>query len=331
VLRDASQHPTLTVEREAGGAFARKDVCRLLQIENRQLRSWERQKLIPELAVYKFRDLLKLKRLIKLRSENVHPGLIRKAMHSLEAYLKDSPDLGEDVQVYKDGRRVRIKIGKQKLEPTSGQMLFDFDQEEISKLLHLPASHKNAVKIAERLKNKLEADQWFERGLELEQTGAPYEEIITAYQNAAELDPKSAGALVNLGTVFFNGHAWADAETQYKKAIEIDPSYALAHFNLGNLYDEQNDPENALIHYLEALRLNPHYADVHYNLALLYQGLRDIMSSLRHWRAYLKLDSTSAWAQIARRELKKLEASTVLPGSRSSQQAGMHLVKSAKV
>jgi tetratricopeptide (TPR) repeat protein len=330
VLRDASQHPTLTVEREAGGAFARKDVCRLLQIENRQLRSWERQGLIPELAVYRFRDLLKLKRLIKLRSEHVPPGQIRKAMHSLEAYLKDSPDLSEDVQVYKDGRRVRIKIGKQKLEPASGQMLFDFDQEEISKLLHLPASQKNAVKIAERLKNKLEADQWFERGLELEQTGAPYEEIIAAYQKAAELDPKSAGALVNLGTVFFNGHAWADAEQQYLKAIEIDPGYALAHFNLGNLYDEQNDPENALIHYLEALRLNPHYADVHYNLALLYQGLRDIMSSLRHWRAYLKLDSTTAWAQIARRELKKLEAATVLPGSRPAQ-AGMHLVKSAKV
>jgi tetratricopeptide (TPR) repeat protein len=330
VLRDASQHPTLTVEREAGGAFARKDVCRLLQIENRQLRTWERQKLIPELAVYKFRDLLKLKRLIKLRSEHVHPGQIRKAMQSLEAYLKDSPDLSEDVQVYKDGRRVRIKIGKQKMEPASGQLLFDFDQEELSKLLHLPTSQKNAIKIAERLKNKLEADQWFERGLELEQTGAPYEQIIAAYQRAAELDPKSAGALVNLGTVFFNGHAWSDAEQQYLKAIEIDPAYALAHFNLGNLYDEQNDSENALIHYLEALRLNPHYADVHYNLALLYQGLRDIMSSLRHWRAYLKLDSTTAWAQIARRELKKLEAATVLPGSRPPQ-AGMYLVKSAKV
>jgi tetratricopeptide (TPR) repeat protein len=251
-------------------------------------------------------------------------------MHSLEVYLKDSPDLGEDVQVYKEGRRVRIKIGKQKLEPFSGQMLFDFDQEEINKLLQLPASQKNSIKIAERLKNKLEADQWFERGLELEQTGAPYEEIIVAYQKAAELDPKSAGALVNLGTVFFNGHAWADAEAQYKKAIEVDPSYALAHFNLGNLYDEQSDPANALIHYLEALRLNPHYADVHYNLALLYQGLRDVMSSLRHWRAYLKLDSTSAWAQIAHRELKKLEAMTVLPGSRPPQ-TGMHLVKGAKV
>lgn len=134
---------------------------------------------------------------------------------------------------------------------------------------------------------------------------------------------------MNLGTVFFNGHAWAEAETHYKRALEIDPSYALAHFNLGNLYDEQGDPENALHHYHEALRMHPNYADAHYNLALLYQTSRDVMSALRHWRAYLKLDPTSTWAQIARRELAKLEAMTVVPGSRATV-SKLHLVKSEK-
>ena len=123
-------------------------------------------------------------------------------------------------------------------------MLFDFAEEEISKLLQLPGTQSNARKIAEKLRDKLEADRWFEHALELEQKGAQYDEIIEAYQKAAELDPNSAGALVNLGTVFFNGHAWADAEEHYKKALAIDPNYALAHFNLGNLYDEQNDTAN---------------------------------------------------------------------------------------
>jgi len=90
----------------------------------------------------------------------------------------------------------------------------------------------------------------------------------------------------------------------------------LAHFNLGNLYDEQNDPSNALEHYHEALRIHPSYADAHYNLALLYQGLRDTMNAVRHWRAYLKLDTNSTWAQIARRELAKLEAATVVTGGK---------------
>jgi tetratricopeptide (TPR) repeat protein len=316
VLRDTSHSPKPAIEREAGGAYTRKEVCRLLKLDQRQLKSWERQQLIPELAQYKFRDLLKLKRLVRLRSEKAHPRLIRQALHSLDDFLKDSPDSGEDVQVYKEGRRVRIQIGKLKLEPGSGQLLFDFAEAELSKLLQLPSVHNAARKIANRFRDKLEADRWFEHALDLEQTGAPYEEIIAAYQKAAELDPSSAGALVNLGTVFFNGHAWGDAEQHYKKALEIDPTYALAHFNLGNLYDEQNDPPNALHHYYEALRLHPNYADAHYNLALLHQGLRDVMNAVRHWRAYLKLDPNSTWAQIARRELDKLEATAVVAGNK---------------
>jgi len=328
VVREGSQHPTPALEREAGGAFTRKEVCRLLKVEPRQLRSWERQRLIPELSQYKFRDLLKLKRLVRLRNEKANPRLLKEALHSLEGYLKASPDLGEDVQVYKEGRRVRIQIGRQKLEAGSGQLLFDFAEEEINKLLQLPGAQNNARNIAEKLRNKLEADRWFEHALELEQQHAQYDQIIAAYEKAAELDPQSAGALVNLGTVFFNGHAWADAEEHYKKALEIDPGYALAHFNLGNLYDEQGDQENALHHYYEALRIHPNYADAHYNMALLHQSKRDVMGALRHWRAYLKLDPTSTWAQIARRELSKLEAMTVVHGTREIE-ASLRLVKRA--
>ena len=328
VVREGVQHPTPALEREAGGAFTRKEVCRLLKVELRQLKSWERQRLIPELAQYKFRDLLKLKRLVKLRQDKANPRLVKQAMDTLEGYLKDAPEMSEDVQVYTEGRRVRIQMGRQKMEADSGQLLFDFEAEEISKLLQLPGTQQNAGKIATKLRNKLEADRWFEHALELEQKGAEYEEIIQAYQKAAELDPQSAGALVNLGTVFFNGHAWNDAEEHYKKALEIDPDYALAHFNLGNLYDEQGDQANALQHYHEALRIHPNYADAHYNMALLSQSKRDVMAALRHWRAYLKLDPTSTWAQIARRELGKLEAMTVVHGTRDIE-ASLRLVKRA--
>ncbi len=317
MLREYSQRPASNPEREMSGCYTRKEVCRLLKIDQRQLKTWERQQLMPELAQYRFSDLLALKKIARLRSENAHPRVIKQAMQALRAWLADSPQLSEDVQVYKDGRRVRVQIGKQKMDPCSGQLLFDFAELEIKKLLHLPASHKGSARVAQQVRNKIEADRWFERGLELEQTGAPYEQIIEAYQRAAELDPQSAGALVNLGTVFFNGHAWADAEIQYKKALEIDPRYALAHFNLGNLYDERGDTTNALHHYLEALKLFPDYADVHYNLALLYQTRRDPMGALRHWKAFLKLDPTSTWSQIARRELARIEAQTVVSGSKS--------------
>jgi tetratricopeptide (TPR) repeat protein len=326
VLRDRSQHPPVS---EAGGSYTRKEVRRLLKLDNRQLKSWERQQLIPELEQYSFSDLLTLKRLSNLRSEQAHPRQIRKAVQFLRDYLKESPQLDEDVKVYKDGRHVRIQIGKHRLEPDSGQLLFDFAEAELNKLLQLPNSKSSSV-IAERLRNKLEADRWFEQGLHLEQTGAPYDEIIAAYEKAAELDPTSAGARVNLGTVLFNGHAWSDAEASYKAAIEIDPHYALPHFNLGNLYDERGDTSEALYHYTEAIRIHASYADAHYNVALLYQSQGDVMNAVKHWRAYLKLDGGSTWAQIARRELAKLESTTVLPGKRVAE-SRLRLVKSERL
>ncbi len=328
VLRANSEHPAPELERETGGSYTRQEVCRLLKIDGRQLKTWERQGLIPPTAQYRFSDLLVLKKIAKLRAERAHPRLIRQALDAIRGQLDHLPDLSNDVQVYKDGRRVRIQIGKQKMEPLSGQLLFDFDESEIHKLLQLPLSQKSGGAIAEKLRHKIEADYWFEKGLELEQTGAPYEQIIEAYEKAVELDPHSAGALVNLGTVFFNGHAWADAENRYLRALEIDPHYALAHFNLGNLYDEQGDIANARSHYEEALRMHPSYADAHYNLALLNQSAQDLLGAMRHWRAYLKLDGSSTWANIARRELAKLEALTVVPGNRNSE---LRLVKNGMV
>ena len=307
MLREAQVPPTQAADAAHSGVFSREQVKRLLNITERVLRSWERHQLIPEQKDYGFSDLLLLKTICRLRSEHVPTQRIRQSLLALRERLKDTPDLLSEVRVFSYGQRVRVQLGKQQMEPISGQLLFDFDQSELAKLLHLPKTDGNAQQTANLLRRKMEADNWFERGLELEQRGAPIEQVIEAYQKAADLDPSAAGALVNLGTIFFNGHAWADAEIQYRKALDIDPDYPLAHFNLGNLYDERGDCANALSHYKMAISLQPNYADAHYNLALLCQNSGDAMSAVRHWKIYLKLDGQSSWSQIARRELARLE------------------------
>lgn len=316
MLREGDSPPTQPAESNQAAGYSREQVRRLLKIPERVLRAWERQQLIPEHAEYKFADLLLLKTIIRLREERIPPQRIRRSLLALRERLKDNPELFSEVRVSSHGHRVRVQIGKQHMDPISGQLLFDFDESEISKLLHLPKAARDSQKTAELLRRKMEADNWFERGLELEQRGAPIEEVIAAYERASELDPTAAGALVNLGTIYFHGHAWADAEEQYKKALEIDQSYPLAHFNLGNLYDERGDYPNALFHYKAAVRLFPNYADAHYNLALLHQNAGEMMDAVRHWRAYLKLDGTSTWSHIARRELARIEAMTVVEGSK---------------
>ena len=60
-----------------------------------------------------------------------------------------------------------------------------------------------------------------------------------------------------------------------------------------------------------ALSLNPQYADAHFNLALLCERQGDTMRAVHHWKAYLKLDNSGQWADIARRQLERLRQAVI--------------------
>ncbi len=289
----------------------------MLNVSEQQLRSWERQKLVTPVSSYGFPELLALRTLIQLRKDRVPSVQVRRALHALAAKLHGIENPLTEFRIYADGKRIRVEIEGRAMEAESGQLIFDFGRAELSRLLEFKV-RENRQQERDR---RAEAEHWFQRGLDLEQRGAPVTEVIEAYQEAVEMDPGSAGALVNLGTIFFNARDWPRAERYYLQALEADPEYALAHFDLANLFDERGDSQRALDHYLTALRISPNYADAHYNAALLYQSTNQPMKAVRHWMTYLKLDPTSHWAAIARRELAKLREATVVRGARG-QDAG---------
>lgn len=285
-------------------SWTRKEICRVLSLEERQLRNWEKQGLISSAENYAFSDLLTLRTLNTLREQKIPTRRIRQLFQSLHERLGQSP---ADVKIFTEGKRIGVQYSGQRIEPVTGQMFFDFDTAD--KTRTLAPRH-------EPQRNREQADFWFQKGLELEQSNAPVEEAIEAYMKAIELNPNAAGALVNLGTIYFHKRDWKKSEQFYRAAVEADPKYSLAHYNLGNLYDERSDPDRAYAHYHAALRIQPQYADAHYNLALLHQGQGDMMKALSHWQTYLKIDPSSQWAQIARREIDKIKQSTIVAGAK---------------
>jgi len=294
-------------------AYSRAGTRRLLKITERQLKSCERQRLIPASETYGFKELLALRTLLKLRAARVPSPQIHRALNALASKLRHIHDPLTQLKIYADGKRIRVDIDGRAMEAESGQLLLDFDPVELKRLLEF----RKPEQLDSDQIRRAGAEHWFQRGLELEQTGAPLAEVMEAYQKAVELDPNSAGALVNLGTIQFNARNWKDAERYYLEALKADPQYALAHFDLANLYDERGDRVQALEHYQAALEISPSYADAHYNLALLYQGSNQTMKAVRHWGEYLKLDPSSHWSSIARRELSKLRKAAVVQGARS--------------
>lgn len=296
--------------------YSRKEAARVLGIQERQLKSWESQELLPHLDEYAFADLIAVRSLQKLRSSHVPAIRIRRAVKALREKLRDVPNPLRDLQIVCDGKKVAVLLDGQKMEAVSGQLLLDFGRDELKSLLAFPAAGAKSKPSAAARQH--EAVAWFEKGLELEQTGAPVAEIQKAYEHAIEFDPESAGALVNLGTIHYHLRHWTEAEGLYNRALDVDPTYALAHFNLGNLFDEKGDREAAIAHYQNALEANPNYADAYYNLALLHQSRGEPLKAVRCWKTYLKLDGASSWAAIARRELDKIRRAAIVEGSRDA-------------
>ncbi len=279
----------------------------MLNVSERQLRRWERQGLIPAAPVFTFSDLIALRTLQKLRQNRVSPKTIGRALDSLKRKLSHVERPLSELKISSDGKTIAVQVSGQKMEAISGQMLFDFDIAELQNLKSFPPKAP-----ARAVVRGPEAEEWFQRGLHLEETGAPVQDAIEAYQRALELNQSAAGALVNLGTIYYRMRKFAEAEKYYVRAVEADPRYPLAHFNLGNLYDEQGKVENARTHYNSALGLNPGYADAHFNLALLCEHAGHRLEAVRHWREYLKLDNSSSWAKIARRQLDRIKEGTLL-------------------
>lgn len=293
--------------------FSRDEARRIFNVTERQLRSWERQGLLSEREHFNLTDLVALRSLVGLRKSGVPPAKVKRAVLALREKLQHVADPLTQLRIYSEGNNVRVDIEGRTMEPVSGQLLLNFEEADLRKLLAFPSAR--AVSDEERRhKQRAEAETLFEKGLSMERASAPVADIIAVYEEALHLDPDCTGALVNLGTIYFNARRLDRAEELYRRAIEADPQYALAHFNLANLCDERGRRDQALEHYRIAIELNPRYGDAHYNLALLFQTMGETMNAVRHWQSYLRIDPGSSWSAIARKELEKLKNATIVRG-----------------
>ena len=284
--------------------YSRAEVRRQFGLSERRLRSWERQELLPPATTYSFSDLIAIQTLIKLHENHIRGPEIGRALQSLRKKLGWIKQPLSELRIVSNGRKIAVLLAGQKMEPVTGQILFDFDAVSLGSITSFPDRKREADRLQE-------AEAWFQRGLELEETGAPVEETVEVYRKVLELNPGAAGALVNLGTIYYRLRKFVEAERYYRDAVAADPSYPLAEFNLGNLYDEENRTLEAMQHYKRALELNSNYADAHFNLALLSERMGDALKAVHHWKAYLKLDASGQWADIARRQLERLRQSVI--------------------
>lgn len=101
-----------------------------------------------------------------------------------------------------------------------------------------------------------------------------FDNAITDYTNAIELDPEYADAYNHRGIAYLSNGDIDNAIADYTKAIELDQEFTEAYKERATAYFSNSDFDNAITDYTKAIQLDPDDTDI-YN----YRGLAHFRNS----------------------------------------------------
>ncbi len=270
------------------------DVQRILGLTEKQLDYWDRLRLVsPQkekgARFYDFRDLIGLRTIKQLVEKGVPPGRLQRALAALHEKLAHVQVPLAQLRVLSDGKDVIVEREGARLEPLSGQFVLNFEIRELDERVRVIAGRS--------------ADDWLAMALAYESDEQTKAEAIEAYDRALQADPRKVDALLNCGTLHYEGGNLERASEYFRRALALDNENALAHFNLGSVLEEVGELEASRQHLRQAVRLHPNYPDAHYNLAFVCEKLGACAEAQQHWQAYIRLDPVGPWCTYARQRL----------------------------
>ena len=95
---------------------------------------------------------------------------------------------------------------------------------------------------------------------------------------------------------FSRGKSWDQAITNYHKALELEPNDADTHYNLALALKYKGDTRQSVEEFETTLRLKPKWADAHYGLGSAWYDLHDSTAALKEIRTAITLDPANGGA-----------------------------------
>lgn len=142
------------------------------------------------------------------------------------------------------------------------------------------------------------AEEYLQQGRDLAAEGA-YEEAITAYNAALELNPHLAEAYYWRGRAYLaigdDDAATADYEQaiiEYSAIIEENPNDADAYNGRGTVHRSLRDYEDAISDFTEAIGINPDVAEYYYNRGRAYASLGNNEQAIDDFSRSIELNET---------------------------------------
>lgn len=128
--------------------------------------------------------------------------------------------------------------------------------------------------------------------------GRRFDEAVDEFEEARQLNPGTAGPLIDLGNVLIDSHKLDKASEIYRKAIELDEEAAGTVVGLANVMVEQHKYLEAEVQYRRAISLDQTIAAPHVGLAMLLAQQKKIVEAAAELQKAALLDPTDAVASM---------------------------------
>lgn len=176
---------------------------------------------------------------------------------------------------------------------------------------------ENALGIFEQLTEKGESPEVYYNIGYIKTAQGEYEEAITAFQKATQLDRLFAKAFEAMGRayravgkndlaqesfqkaadIYIGKEKMQEAEEVLYEILQISPDSVNVFNSLGVLYRKKGDLETALSQYRKALKVHPKEPHIHYNIGRLYFEMKRFDQARLSFKKSLELDPKFTEAQ----------------------------------
>lgn len=155
---------------------------------------------------------------------------------------------------------------------------------------------------------------WRNKGLSLNMLGN-YEEAISCYDKAIELDPDYVGAWNDKGLVFDKSGRYEEAITCYDRALDVDSGFVDALNNKGSALLNLGRHKEAIEYYDKALKISPDYVYAWNARGVALENIGEYNEAMKCFDKAVELDPNYLWAWcnkgISLEKLKKYEEAII--------------------
>jgi len=119
-------------------------------------------------------------------------------------------------------------------------------------------------------------------------------QMITKFEEDVRQNPANTAAWIQLGHLYFDKNAYAQAIDAYEKALQIEPDNPNVMTDLGIMYRRNGQPEKAVTIFSSVIAIAPKHENARFNKGIvLLNDMQDREGAIAAWEGLLEINPTA--------------------------------------